>query len=344
MTGRAPTRGLRTDVTAAQRLRLVLALGVVNLVLAGVALGFGHRRGLPTGPSVAAGSERRPVAIAQPTPPKSPTTRPPGVHRRSVRRRHRADRAAADTEPVERADTDAAVDRADAAPTPPSNRARPRRQRRLAPTATPEGRGRRRHPATETPTADDRRRRRSATTTEAGPPPAQPAHRRRRRSTATEADPGPLSPADPSAPSRARSAIATRHRRRSDRSRAGPCPPDRRRRAAQAGKPPKATKPPTATPTDAPQAHGPSAWPRSSRAPHARQRATDPTGPPRTTAPRPIGTRTGAASRATRLRRASARRARLPSPAAAPAARLDPRHQEGSHGAVGSPADEVRAR
>ena len=35
------TRRLAAFVTAAQRLRLVLTLGVVNLVLVGVALGFG---------------------------------------------------------------------------------------------------------------------------------------------------------------------------------------------------------------------------------------------------------------------------------------------------------------
>jgi hypothetical protein len=62
-------------VTAAQRLRLVVALGVVNLVLAGVALGFGIV-GLPAEKQIAAGPTP-PTAIAQPTPPgPSATARP----------------------------------------------------------------------------------------------------------------------------------------------------------------------------------------------------------------------------------------------------------------------------
>jgi hypothetical protein len=60
-------------VTVAQRLRLVVALGVVNLVLAGVALGFGIV-GLPASNRIAAGPTP-PTAIALPTP-TLPTTRP----------------------------------------------------------------------------------------------------------------------------------------------------------------------------------------------------------------------------------------------------------------------------
>src|SRR5204863_3183816 len=62
-------------VTAVQRLRLVIALGVVNLVLAGVALGFGIA-GLPASNQIAAGPTQ-PSAIVLPQPTTPPeTTRP----------------------------------------------------------------------------------------------------------------------------------------------------------------------------------------------------------------------------------------------------------------------------
>ena len=45
MSGPGWTQECRIDVTSAQRLRLVLALGVINLVLASVVLGFGRAIG-----------------------------------------------------------------------------------------------------------------------------------------------------------------------------------------------------------------------------------------------------------------------------------------------------------
>ncbi|HEV8401744.1 MAG TPA: hypothetical protein VGQ31_01780 [Candidatus Limnocylindrales bacterium] len=58
-------------MTAAQRLRLVVALGVVNLVLAGVALGFGIV-GLPASNPIGA-VPTPPTAIALPAPTPAPT-------------------------------------------------------------------------------------------------------------------------------------------------------------------------------------------------------------------------------------------------------------------------------
>ena len=69
--------GVRIALTAAQRLRLVLALGVVNLVLAAVALSVGIG-GLATPSPVAQGptpgTEAAPTGIPAPSVPPNPTT------------------------------------------------------------------------------------------------------------------------------------------------------------------------------------------------------------------------------------------------------------------------------
>ena len=92
---RAVSEGERSPVTAAQRLRLVLALGVVNLVLAAVALGIGIS-GLNTTPSTAGGPTPG-IAFASPTPGATTpsATEPPG----RPRPRPPADRPTRRTDP-----------------------------------------------------------------------------------------------------------------------------------------------------------------------------------------------------------------------------------------------------
>ncbi len=70
---------MRTDVTGAQRLRLVLALGVVNLVLATVALGVGIT-----------GTQQPQIAVVEPTAP--PTIVTPGAGSSSGRARRQPGR------------------------------------------------------------------------------------------------------------------------------------------------------------------------------------------------------------------------------------------------------------
>src|SRR5512147_1204953 len=63
-------------VTVAQRARLVLALGVVNLVLAGIALGFGTM--VQTGPTVRPSQNVATVPSPAPTTTPSPSPSPTG--------------------------------------------------------------------------------------------------------------------------------------------------------------------------------------------------------------------------------------------------------------------------